>query len=425
MGKFDGKKLLVLGSNVSSTDIVEYARREGAYVIVTDYLPTEKSKAKQYADETAMISTLDVDALVAFAREKKVDGVFSGVSEQNILAANAVATRIGAYSCFTREQWDLCENKAEFKALCEKHGVPVAKRFKLSDIPTEEELAAIEYPVIVKPVDQSAAIGIHICRNEQQLLDGYRDACNKAFCHKALVEQYVVGIEFSAHYTFINGECRLSAVFDKYLDEDKTGFIPLPEAYVFPSRIQEKYIREADEHVREMFLSIGVKNGMAFIQGVVDGEKLAIFEAGLRMGGTAMYNFVERINGISTVRLMTDYALLGRTDEDISLEDVRLKGKRGCLLSVLNRGGTIGMIKGYDEACKVQGVVSTQMRYKEGDTIPNNGTLQQSHLRFYVIRDSAEELRESVKGIQELLSVTDTEGNNMLLTGFDADKLIY
>ena len=46
MGKFNKKTLLVLGTSVGSVEIVKYARNEGAYVIVTDYLPLEKSEAK-------------------------------------------------------------------------------------------------------------------------------------------------------------------------------------------------------------------------------------------------------------------------------------------------------------------------------------------------------------------------------------------
>ena len=72
MGKFQNKRLLLLGTSISSIEIVNYAKLEGAYVIVTDYLPTEKSAAKKLADETAMISTTDIDALIAFAKENNI-----------------------------------------------------------------------------------------------------------------------------------------------------------------------------------------------------------------------------------------------------------------------------------------------------------------------------------------------------------------
>lgn len=425
MGKFDGKTLLVLGTSVASVELVKYAKEEGAYVIVTDYLPEEKSAAKRYADETAMISTLDADALIEFARQKQIDGVFCGVSEANLVSVNKIATALNLPCYFTEEQWELLENKEIFKALCCKYNVPVAKKYPLSENFDVDELNAISYPVIVKPVDQSSAIGIHICHNQEELLDGYRDAVQKSYCGKALVEQYIVGDEFSAAYTVIDGEYRLSMMGDKYLNREQEGFIPLPEAYVYPSKHLAVYMEQINENVIEMFRSIGLKNGTVFIQGVTNGSDWAVFEAGLRMGGTALFRFIDQINHINILKLLVDYQMLGKIEGDLSLEDPYLKGKRCCLLSLLNGGGEIAEINGFEDAKNEKGVVESVVRYKVGETIIKSGTLKQSHIRFFVVCDSAQELKDAIQSIQAKVTVLDHQGKNMLLSDFDANKLLY
>ena len=425
MGLFDGKRLLVLGTSVGSIEIVKYAKEEGAYVIVTDYLPTEKSAAKQYADETAMISTLDAEALCEFGRQKQIDGVFCGVSEANLVSVNKIAKELDLPCYFTDEQWTLLENKDKFKTLCRKFGVPVAEKYQLSEDFLESELKAIEYPVIIKPVDQSSAIGIHICHNEEQLIEGYKDAVQKSYSGKAIVEKYILGDEFSAAYTVINGEYRLSMMGDKYLNREQEGFIPLPEAYVYPSKHLDTYMNEINSNVIEMFKSIGLKNGTVFIQGVTNGSEWAVFEAGLRMGGTALFRFIDEINHINILKLLVNYQLLGKMDADLNLEDPYLKGKRCCLLSLLNGGGQIAQIKGFEEAKNVKGVVESVVRYKVGETIAKSGTLKQSHIRFFVVCDSADELIYSIKEIQKKIAVLDKGGNNMLLSHFDTKRLLY
>ncbi len=425
MGLFDGKKLLILGTSVASVEIVKYAKEEGAYVIVTDYLPEEKSAAKQYADETAMISTLDAQALCEFAKKKQIDGVFCGVSEANLVSVNKIAKSMNLPCYFTEEQWELLENKDKFKTLCSEYNVPVAKKYDLSPELLEEQLEKIEYPVIVKPVDQSSAIGIHICYNKSELALGYKDAIQKSYCGKAIVEQYIVGDEFSAAYTIINGEYRLSMIGDKYLNREQEGFIPLPEAYVYPSKHIDTYINEINSNVIEMFKSIGLKNGTVFVQGVTDGTHWAVFEAGLRMGGTALFRFIDQINHINILKLLVNYQMLGSMGGDLNLEDPYLKGKRCCLLSLLNAGGEIAEINGFEKAKKVNGVVESVVRYKVGETIAKSGTLKQSHIRFFVVRDSGEELRDSIREIQNTITVLDSKGENMLLSPFDAEKLLY
>ena len=69
--KFSGKKLLLLGTNGGTTDMVNYARSQGAYVIVTDNLPPEKSAAKLIADEAWPVDTADVDTLEKLAIQTK------------------------------------------------------------------------------------------------------------------------------------------------------------------------------------------------------------------------------------------------------------------------------------------------------------------------------------------------------------------
>ena len=51
-----GKKLLVLGGNALTCDIVNTAKRLGVYVIVTDWNEVEVSPAKQIADEYMNVS---------------------------------------------------------------------------------------------------------------------------------------------------------------------------------------------------------------------------------------------------------------------------------------------------------------------------------------------------------------------------------
>lgn len=423
MKKFEGKRLLVLGTSVGSVEIVKYAKEQGAYVIVTDYLPTEKSKAKAYASKCEMVSTIDVDNLCELAKKEKIDGIFCGVSEVNLRSVRAVATRLGLPCYFTEEQWELCQNKRAFKALCEKNNVPVAKEYKIDCNTSDSLLDALDYPVIVKPVDQGAAVGISICYNKEELKRGYREAVEKSFSKRALVEQYIVGEEFSAAYTIIDGEYKLSTIGTKYLDRSQEGLLPLPNAYVYPSNLLKLYNEKINDCVINMFKSIGLKNGTVFVQGVTDGKNVALFEAGLRMGGTALFRFVDSINGINILHLLTNYALTGKMDGCIELEDATLKGKHCCLLSFLNGGGTIGKIVGFEEAAQLPCVVEAIKRYDVGDVVPKSGTLHQSHIRFFIVEDSIDRLKGSILKIQELVKVYDEEGNSMLLPSFDVKKL--
>ena len=116
-GKFKGKRLLLLGTNPGTADIVNYARSQGAWIIVTDNHPVEKSAAKQIADEAWPVSTADVDTLEKLAVKHRVNGIFARVSEFNLEKALTLCERLGLPFFCTRQQWDTCSNKHLFKRL--------------------------------------------------------------------------------------------------------------------------------------------------------------------------------------------------------------------------------------------------------------------------------------------------------------------
>ena len=212
MNKIQGKKLLLLGSNVGTEDIIRYAKENGVYTIVTDYLPKEKSFGKQLADESWDISTADLDFLKKKIVESKIDGIFAGIGEFNMLKAMELCHHFRFPFYCTREQWDLIENKESFRTLCESFSVPCPVTFLTGSDVSENRLNTIKYQVIVKPVDASSSIGITICRDKESLKEAISVARNSSVKGRIIIEEFFEGEEFTAHYTIVNGIVSLSCI---------------------------------------------------------------------------------------------------------------------------------------------------------------------------------------------------------------------
>lgn len=312
--KFDGKKLLVLGSNVGSDDIINYAKENGAFIIVADYLSTEESFAKKIADETLLISTADVDKLVSYVKKYNVDGVFAGISEFNILKAMEVSEKSGLPFYCNRKQWDDIGQKNLFRKNCKKYNVPVPETYFIGKNLDNDIIASLHYPVIIKPVDSSASRGVHICYDEVELKKYEKDAISYSDSGVIIIEEYVVGDEFTAHYTIVNGKAQLSCIDNRYpvaLHEGSVTTIPV--ARVFPSLFIDEYIQQVDKYMINLCEGMNLKNAVIFIQGIYNKKdgRFAIFEAGLRNAAEATYRFISKINGINSMNFLVDYILGG------------------------------------------------------------------------------------------------------------------
>lgn len=421
MKKFEGKKLLFLGSNVATLDMIKYAKENGAYTIVADFLPKEKSFGKQYSDEDVLISTGDLDGLKDYIKKENINGVLAGVSEFNLLNAMKLCEYFGFPFYCTKAQWDMIENKEQFRALCLKHNVPAPLTYYVGNSLTSDILSSIDYPVIIKPVDGSASIGITICRDKTMLMAGVEEAIHHSEVGRFIIEDFAEGEEFAAHYTIANGRATLSSVDNRVPVAVHHGDVTtIPVARVYPSTFIDKYIEQVNPQMLRLCESLGLDTGVLFVQGIYNRHKnkFYIFEAGLRCAGEAPFRLIERVNGVSFINNIVDYALLGcANDFDSSKEDPSFKGKFCCVTSFVSKGGRIGKIIDYEKTAHALGsIVDSECRYHEGDETPNGNTLRQIVIRYVLICDSVEQLIADVEFINNSVKVLDVDGNDMCMT---------
>ena len=416
--KFEGKKLLLLGSNVGVLDIIRYAKENGAITIVADDLPVEKSVGKRYADENVLISTADIDRLKEYIKEKRIDGVFAGISEFNLLKAMELCHCFGFPFYCTYEQWDLIGNKASFRELCLKHSVPCPKTYFTGSIVPEDAIKAIHYPVVVKPVDASASVGVAICKDEEDLANAIPTAISHSKGKQIIIEEFFEGEEFTAHYTIVNGDVSLSCIDNRVPVAVHVGNVTtVPIARVYPSTFINEYMEQINDKVKDLCKSLNLNNGVLFVQGLYNRQKneFSIFEAGLRCAGEAPYRIIKKVNGISFMNNFVDYALLGRVvDYDMTKENPFLKGKSCCVTSFVSKGGMVGKIIGFKEIqSKVPSIIDSEFRYQEGDVTPDGNTLRQIVLRFVLVCDTKEQMIRDVETINNSVQVLDDKGNEL------------
>lgn len=424
MSLFEGKKLLLLGSNVGTLDIIRYAKENGAYTIVADNLPVERSFGKQFADDNVLISTADIEGLKRYIKDNVIDGVFAGISEFNLLKAMELCHYFGFPFYCTREQWDLIENKESFRNLCLKFDVPCPRTYFTGGTVPKEILNSIQYPVIVKPVDSSASVGVSICRDYQSLCEAVPEAIKNSEKGRIIIEEFFEGEEFTAHYTIINGKILLSSVDNRIPVAVHSGDVTtVPIARVYPSTFIGEYMNQVNDKMIELCKSLSLSAGVLFFQGLYDRQRneFAFFEAGMRCAGEAPYRIIEKVNGVSFMNLFVDYALLGKVENyDFAKEDPFMKGKSCCVTSFVSKGGTIGRICGYEDVEKlVPSIVDKECRYHEGDVTPDGDTLRQIVLRFVLVCDSDEQLIQNIETINNCIQVLDKKGEDMCYR-FDA-----
>jgi len=425
MISLQGKTLLVLGGTSASLDVVRVAKAEGVRVIAADWLET--GVAKDEADEAVRISTTDMEALSALIRERKIDGVFCGPSEFQLQNVMRLCELTGLPFYCTPEQWRRCADKASFKAMCRRYGVPCVPDVSVDGRFLPEDLARIPYPVMVKPADGCSSRGIAVCQNHDALKRAYARALEFSPSGRVIAERYIENQQsLAARYIAWDGEIYLLAVNERYMVDPSTCAI---SAFaVYPSGRTDEYIRAIDPAVRAMMKGLGLANGAFFLQALVDKSdgKIYFHEMGLRLSGGLNYKIIEPITGINDLKMMLRHAL-GQplsSPEEIQNIDPFLRGKVSGSLCVPLKPGTVGGVAGLDRIMEAFPGITLAQYYRPGDTVkPESfGTLDQHFGRFKFIADSREGLFETARFINETLEIADEGGNDMIYARFDLNR---
>lgn len=404
------QKLLVLGSNgnITNRQIIESAREQGIYTIVSDYFPLEKSEVKRMADEYWMISTTDFDALEAKCRESGVSGIYGGTDfAQDVVLE--MTSRLGLPCYCDKATWHYSRNKADFKKKCKEHGVPVAADYYLSDEPTEEELDAVRFPVIVKPSDRSGNVGFSYCYSKDDLRKAYAFAKEMSENDTVIIEKMLKGREYAAFYVLANGQASLLNFWSML---SQPG---MPEnCYSISTTVTdnlESFLEKVNPHVLSLLKDVGCRDGVVWVEFMADEDGgLNALEMGHRLSGEMLWVPLTTVRGFDSVTWMVNYAVNGYNDPTClpQAQEGYLKETACGYILWSCKAGTVDKIIGADIIRKTEGM-SLHMIAVEGDYVD---AYRYCAIITFAAKD-CKEMCEKIEFVNQTVHILNTDGEDM------------
>lgn len=424
--EFEGKKLLILGGNPETIPLVEIANSWGIKTIVASARHTDP--AKEYAWKSYDFEGLDVGAVIKIATEEKVDGVLVGVADILVPMYCKVCEALDLPCYATQKIVDVFAFKDVFKSTCEQYGVHGIPEYYLDADMKREDLDRIQYPVMVKPVDNGGGVGMTVAYNEEELRKGVAKALDASYKKRFIVEKYMQCEDMGMYYTFKDGVCSASCIYDRYTTDEQPGMSRVCLGGTYPSKHLDEYFSRMHDNALRMFKEIGIKNGILMLSGFYENGEFYVYDTGFRLQGEAPHLLMKAIHGFDQREMLIRFALTG-SEGDIDLtkdDDTRLRGKWAATKWFLLKQGKIDKIEGLDNLDSDSCVVANIQRLREGDTVVSEwiGNEKQVFTRLYLVCDSKQELADKLNEYECKVHVYDENGNEMLLKGFDAEEAL-
>ena len=420
------KKLLILGGNPETVPLVETANGMGVRTIVSS--ARRDDAAKKAAWKSYDVDGLDIPGLAALAREEKVDGVMVGVADILVPSYYKVCDELGLPCYATQKIIDVFTLKDRFKETCERYGIHGIPEYYLDKDMNPGDIAKIKYPVMVKPVDNGGGVGMTVCYDAKDLQPAVDKALAASNRKRFIVEKYMQCDDMGMYYTFKDGFCSASCIYDRYTTGEQPGLSRVCLGGVYPSKHIEEYFGKMHGNACRLFKDIGIRNGVLMLSGFYENGEFYVYDTGFRLQGEAPHLLMKAIHGFDQREMLIKFALTG-SEGDIDLavrDDPYLRGKRAATLWFLLKKGKIAKIEGLSDIINDPKVVANIQRLYEGDTVREEfiGTEKQVLARLYIVCENKLELAKTLKYYMAAVKVYDENGGEMLLHGFDVDKVL-
>jgi len=282
------KSLLILGGGIDQIPGILKAKEMGLYTIVLD--GNANAKGQHYADEFYIVSIKHIQQIKYFVANqltKKVDGVIAfGVDIPSIIAQTAQLLNIN-YTIPIQSAM-LSENKFLSKEFMQQYSIaspPYSIVKNISQIKTFIE--QYDFPIIIKPIDNSASRGISFVKDEKQLQYYFNYALEFSNAKKVQVEKYLSGAQVSTETFIINGEVYNIGFLDRNYNNVERFFPNIIEnGGDMPSTVmKEKHKQQLTYYLQIIAKQLDIKNGIIKGDIIIHNDDLYIIEFALRLSG--------------------------------------------------------------------------------------------------------------------------------------------
>lgn len=320
----------------------------------------------------------------------------------------------------------MLQDKAKFKELCIKHKLPVVPQFSLDVDNLASSVPSDAFPVITKPTDGCGSNGFSVCKNEKELVEGYKTASENSPTHSVICEKFVKNTGVVAFYTFSNGNAIFSGLEDKFPVKFEKHNSYVGGLFTFESKYTECFREQFDERIQRLFKSIGIKEGSAWIEIFHDGDNFYFNEVGFRYGGSISIYPVDYLTGINQVAADIYYALTGISKPygHTSLIPPKLDKKQHyAVYPIYARKGVMTAVKGLDDLGV--NIVFSTITKKIGSEIVDSCSFNQNVAIVQFVYKDKVELKNTIATIHQNLQILDQNGQNMIISMLDINKENY
>lgn len=379
------KAILIFGVGELQKSIINRAKLMGLYTIGID--PCEDAVCKNEVDAFEVVGGQDYEGTLAIARKYNVAAVVTAATDKPLVMMARIAKELGL-RFYSEETAIWSTDKYQMKQRFIEGGIPCARG---RIIKNAEEAKDLDFPLILKPRDNSGSRGVILCRNIEELSTAMNETLQYTRMDSVLVEEFIEGSEYSIESLHYNGKSEVI----QFTEKRTTPFPYNVElGHIQPANISEEHKKEICTIIAKIGKALKFENCPSHTELKINKRGIYVIETSPRLGGDYITSI---LTPLSTGINMEDQLLHIALGESVDITTYKVNKSSGILFLNLSEG----IIKTIDSNLKNvknwPNVYDFKFRLNIGNYINKITSSLDRYGHIIIYDDSTERLKSIIK----------------------------
>ena len=270
------KSVLIFGVGPLQKSIIGRAKKMGLYTVGID--PAAEAACKDEVDAFEVVGGQDFEGTCAVVEKYGIDAIVTAATDKPLVMMARVAEKYG-FPFYSVETAKWSTDKFQMKQRFIEGGVPCAKGRLVKRV---EDVEDFEYPVIIKPRDNSGSRGVKLCRSKEELKFSMNEAFEVSKLDTVLVEEFIEGQEYSIEGLHYEGKSEVIQFTEK-----KTTEFPynVELGHIQPANISEENKQKIRKIVSKIGKALNFENCPSHTELKINERGIYVIETSPRLGG--------------------------------------------------------------------------------------------------------------------------------------------
>lgn len=366
----------------------------------------ENCLARAIPDKFYKVNIFNIEDVKKIAVDEKVDFIITVCADQVLLVVAEVSEMLGLPCYIGYKQAQDVSDKIRMKKIFKENKIPTTKYLELESLDMNE-IAKLNYPLVVKPVDAYSSKGVRKAETEKELIAYYNEAKKISRSGGVIVEEFFEGEEISVDAFVLNGKAHILSITNSEKVKDKDRFVIFRGRY--PATIPDTIRNQIEDVAQKIADSFGLVNSPLLVQLLHNNENISVLEFCARTGGNMKWLLIKNSCGVDVITATIDITL--GLVPDITPKEVN----NNVVVNdfIYCKPGVFDHFEGFDELVE-KGIINEFHPVRTKGTEMHGVTSSSDRIAgMNIIADSVDEYNKKLRIILDQIAVIDTEGNDM------------